>query len=287
MIENKYWSVNKFAKYAHTTRHALIHYDKIGLLSPASRGDGNNYRYYNSAQLTQLNLIRTLHRLGMTLNEIKDLKDTRTPEKTGSVLKRQIDKIDARIDEWICAKKLLNSIQETINSALNVNEKEITIRHVPAEAIILGDLNDYSRGKNDYDALSVFYRRMLEKYPGLDINYPVWGRFSEKRIKRGDWVWPDRYYLYNPDGFDEKPAALYAIGYTRGGYGQSDELYKRLVKYIGEQGYEICGDAYEEYPLNEVSIIDEHNYLMRVMITVQKKEGRHNRTLKIKSRQRR
>ncbi|MCL1887854.1 MAG: hypothetical protein FWF96_03160, partial [Kiritimatiellaeota bacterium] len=105
-----------------------------------------------------------------------------------------------------------------------------------------------------------------------DLNYSVWGTFSEKRVKSGDWVWPDRYYFYNPEGRDRRPAALYAIGYTRGGYGQCGGLYKRLIHYINEHGFEICGDAYEEYPLNEVCITDSSNYLIRLMITVREKE---------------
>lgn len=34
---------------------------------------------------------------------------------------------------------------------------------------------------------------------------------------------------------------------------------------------EMCGDAYEEYPLNEVSVADDTNYLIRVMTPVRKK----------------
>ncbi|MDR1326883.1 MAG: hypothetical protein LBJ74_00595, partial [Heliobacteriaceae bacterium] len=120
-------------------------------------------------------------------------------------------------------------------------------------------------------ALLSFYNNINKKYPDLDLNYPVWGNFSEERIKRGDWVWPDRYYFSNPTGPDRRPAALYAVGYTRGGYGQSADLYKKIIDYIDKNGLEICGDTYEEYPLNEVIVSDDTNYLIRVMISVRKK----------------
>ena len=169
-----------------------------------------------------------------------------------------------------CAK-LLFTLRKAINSALDADEDKITVQFMPAEAIILGDLNDYSRGRNHYDALLGFYHDMNEKYPDLNLNYPVWGVFSEDRIKQGDWVWPSRYYFYNPEGHDKRPADSYAIGYARGGYGHTDELYKRMIDYINENGFEICGNTYEEYPLNEVCITDR-NYLIRVMITVRKKQ---------------
>ncbi|MCL2140345.1 MAG: MerR family transcriptional regulator [Dehalococcoidia bacterium] len=270
MSNKKYFSVSEFAKFSRTTQETLRHYDRIGLLSPISRGN-NKYRYYDGRQISTINMIRTFQTFGMSLEEIKTLRDDQSHESLNELFESQLDRIDSKIDEWVRARKLLFALQKSLHSVLNSNEKEITIQYVPAEAIILGDLNDYSRGRNDYDALFSFYNEMSKKYPDLDMNYPVWGCFSEERIKKGDWVWPDRYYFYNPEGHDRRPAALYAVGYTRGGYGHSDELYQRILKYVDINGFEVCGDAYEEYPLNEISIAEDNNYLMRVMVTVQNK----------------
>lgn len=267
----RFFSLGDFAKFSRTTRDTLHHYDKIGLLSPMSRGK-NKYRYYSSGQLAIVNVIRTLQELGLSLAEIKTLKNNRTPEDFNRMLIHQIERIDSKIDDWVHARKLLFTLQQVIDPVLNIDERAITIQFMPAEAIILGDMNDYSRGRNDYDALFNFYHNISKKYPNLDMNYPVWGFFSEDRIKQGDWVWPDRYYFYNPEGHDKKPAALYAIGYTRGGYGQGGELYNRITNYIDKNGFEICGDAFEEYPLNELCIFDDTNYLMRVMIAVREKK---------------
>lgn len=267
MLDTGMLTVKAFAKFARITRDMLHNYDKIGLLSPNIRGK-NRYRYYSTKQLALVNVIRTLQKLGMTLAEIKSLQDRRTPELTDTLLTRQIEKIDKHIDEWICAKKLLLTLQNSIRTARDIDEKAIVVEHLPAEAIILGNLNDYSEGRHEYDALLNFYETMNAKYPDLDMNYPVWGIFSEERIKQGDWRWPDRYYFYNPEGHDKRPAGLYAIGYSRGGYGQNEQLYKRMLAYIDEHDLEICGNTYEEYPLNEVCISDDSNYLLRALIRV-------------------
>ena len=265
------FSVNDFAKFSRTTKDTLLHYDRIGLLSPEVRGD-NKYRYYSTRLLAVVNVIRTMQRLGMSLEEIKELKDKRTPQRTEELYARQIEKIEVRIEEWLRARKLLLTLQKIIHDVANIDENAITIQFMPAEAIILGDINDYSRGKNAYDALLSFYHDTEEKYPEMDLNYPVWAIFTEDRVKRGDWVWPDRYYFYNPEGYERRPAALYAIGYTRGGYGESHELYRRLLEYTDKHGFEICGNAYEEYPLNEMSIVENDNYLLRIMIAVREKK---------------
>jgi len=264
------FTIGEFAEFARTTRDTLVHYDKIGLLSPTIRGE-NNYRYYSVEHLAMFNLIRTSRTLGMSLDEIKRLRENRTPEIMDELLYAQIGKINDEIDKWVSARKLIHLFRSNIHAHVNIDETEISIKECPVEAIVLGELNDYSGGRNDYDALLSFYHDMHRKYPEMDLNYPVWAMFSEDRIKAGDWKWPDRYYFYNPDGHDKKPAALYAVGYTRGGYGQSHELYTRILDYIERSGYEICGAAYEEYPLNEICVTDDSNYLMRIMITVRKK----------------
>jgi len=271
MPEYGHFSVNDFATYSRTTRDTLLHYERIGLLTPASRGD-NNYRYYSETQLTTLNVIRTLQQLGMTLEEIKAIQGRRTPELSSEVLAHQIERIDHKIEEWVRARKLLHTIQKTIQSVSDIDESAMTIQFLPAEAIVIGGLNDYSRGRCTYDALLSFYSDISERYPEMDLNYFVWGLFSEQRIKQGEWDGgPDRFYFFNPEGHDKRPAALYAIGYIRGGYGQGDALYKRLIEYIERNGFEVCGPAYEEYPLNEVCISEDENYLMRVMIMVREK----------------
>ena len=270
MADMGMFSVNEFAKFSRTTKETLRHYDRIGLLTPIVRGP-NNYRFYSSGQLAVVNVIRTLQELGMTLGEIKNYKDNLTPALIGELFERQIVNIDRKIEGWGRAQKLLFTLRKTIKSVTDIDEDGITVQYLPAEALVLGDLNDYSRGRNDYDALLSFYSAISEKYPDMDMNYPVWGVFAEERVKNEDWVWPDRYYFYNPEGRDRRPAALYAIGYTRGGYGQCGELYARIIDYIHSNGFEICGDAYEEYPLNEVCVTDSSNYLIRLMITVREK----------------
>ena len=273
MKRKENFSVSDFAKLARTTRDTLIYYDKIGLLSPASRGE-NNYRTYSLLQLGIINLIRTLQTLGMPLNEIKRLRSKRTPELIDAVLENQITHITEEIEELTRAMELLRYFKTTIHAHLDIDKAAISIENLPEATIMLGDQNDYSGDRNDYDALLSFYSSCSEKYPDLDLNYPVWGFFSAERIRNRDWIWPDRYYIYTSKGQAKRPAALYAVGFTHGWYGQSNDLYVRILDYIDANSYEICGPAFEEYPLNEICVLEEKDYLMRVMITVRKR-GSH------------
>lgn len=62
--------ISEFAKLAKTTRRTLIFYDEKGLFLPAKTAD-NGYRYYESDQLYQFELISALRQLGLSLNDIK------------------------------------------------------------------------------------------------------------------------------------------------------------------------------------------------------------------------
>ena len=269
MKKKEIFSIYDFAKFARTTRDTLLYYDKIGLLSPESRGD-NNYRFYSHAQLSVINLIRTFKILGMPLSEIKRLNNRRTPDLTDQLLGNQLNLINEEIDTLLRARKLLKLLKETIHTHLDIDETKITVMSLPERPIVLGGQNDYSGGKNDYDALFAFYTDCHEKYPELDLNYPVWAVFSEERLRQRDWTWPDRYYFYGVEGYDKIPAALYAVGYTRGGYGEGQDLFERLLGYIEANNLEICGPAYQEYPLNEICVLEEKDYLIRMTIPVKR-----------------
>jgi len=269
--DSTHFSISEFAKYSLLTRDTLLHYDRIGLLQPAIRGE-NNYRYYSDSQISVATYIRTLQKLGMSLDDIKDLKDRRTPELAEVELERHLDWIDEKIDDWIRARNLLLKLQKTLLAVKNIDESVISVQFMPAEAIILGELNDYSQGRTTLDVVYSYYDDIRQKFPNLELNYFVGAAFSEDRIKNRDWIGADRYYMYHQDGYDMRPASLYAIGYIRSGYVGGKEIYNKLIDYIETNGFEICGCAYEECLLNEVFIIEPDNYLKRVMIRVREKD---------------
>jgi DNA-binding transcriptional MerR regulator len=263
-------SIGELAKFARITRTALLHYDKMGLISPVARGE-NNYRYYSYRQITSINLIVTLQKLGVPLDNIAELLRSRTPENIMELFSEQSQQINQKVSGLLPAQKLLITLKHIIGEGVAASidgEDKIKVHWAEAESIYLGPQIDYSRGTSIEEAMLDFYRYCSAMDKNMELYYPVWGLFSEMRIKRGDWVGPDRFYFKMPDAPDKKPEGLYVTGYTRGNYGQSDALYKRLLAYIEQHNLEICGPAYETYPLNEISISDPDRFLMRISITI-------------------
>lgn len=66
-----------------------------------------------------------------------------------------------------------------------------------------------------------------------------------------------------------KPEGKYVVLYGRCAYGESDSLYEKLFAFIKENNLRICGHAYEEYPLNELSTKNEKEYCVKIEIMVE------------------
>lgn len=64
--ENKKFRIGEFARVNGVTKHTLIHYDDIGLLTPAITGE-NGYRYYIDKQYSDFSNISQLKELGLSL----------------------------------------------------------------------------------------------------------------------------------------------------------------------------------------------------------------------------
>jgi DNA-binding transcriptional MerR regulator len=260
-------SIGELAKFARVTRTALLHYDHMGLVSSVERGD-NNYRYYSYHQIASTNLIMTLRDLGLPLKDIVGVLQHRTPESIIALFSEQSRRIDRNVEKMLESQKLLLTLKNIIEDALTVDESKIEVRWSEEESILLGPQIDYSGGKSIEEATLDFYKYCNSRDKTMDLNYPVWGVYSEERVKKQQWVGPDRFYFKMPDAPDRKPEGLYLIGYTRGNYGHTHALYTKLTAYVKEHDLEICGPAYETYPLNEISVPDPNNYLIRISITV-------------------
>ncbi|MFC4112774.1 MerR family transcriptional regulator [Nonomuraea zeae] len=69
------WRIGQLARMAGVSERTLRHYDKIGLLRPAAVDRATGYRWYGVTELSRLERIRALQRLGLPLRQITDLLD--------------------------------------------------------------------------------------------------------------------------------------------------------------------------------------------------------------------
>lgn len=103
------FSIGDLAKRSGVSLRTLRHYNAIGLLIPAARGD-NNYRYYTESDLYRLHQILFYRALGLSLQEVAGLLDQAPPERLNQ-LRVQREQLDSRI-------KQLEKMREQIDQLL-------------------------------------------------------------------------------------------------------------------------------------------------------------------------
>jgi DNA-binding transcriptional MerR regulator len=69
------WRIGQLARMVGVSERTLRHYDKIRLLVPAAVDRVTGYRWYGVAELSRLERIRGLQRLGLPLRQIAELLD--------------------------------------------------------------------------------------------------------------------------------------------------------------------------------------------------------------------
>lgn len=89
--------IGELAARAGLTVRTLHHYDSIGLLTPSARSDAG-YRLYGRDDVARLHQVQTLRRFGMALADIGAYLDSPGGSPL-SIVARQIDSLDRRIDE--------------------------------------------------------------------------------------------------------------------------------------------------------------------------------------------
>lgn len=263
-------TIKEFSFLTGIKRENLRYYDQIGLLSPDFRGK-NGYRYYSQNQLSTAYLIISLREIGIGINEIKRYIDIRTPEEMFSLFSSQKEHILTEIKKL---KRILEVMELYVNmaeEAIKYTENSINIEYKKKEPIFIGPIisQEYFEDYLEDSAIS-FYNYASEN--GIDIGYPLGAIISKDDIEAENPLYAKQYYFKILNGHNTyKPEGNYAVFYGRCAYGESDELYTKLYEYIKDNNLKICSDAYEEYPLNELSTKDENQYCVKIEIMIEKK----------------
>lgn len=265
MKDKSYMAIKEFSRLTGIKRENLRYYDQIELLSPECRGE-NGYRYYSQRQLTTAYLIGSLRELGIGIEEIKNYVDRRTPENMFSLFNAQKKNILKEIKKLKRTLEIMDLYVDMAEDALKYEETNIKIEYKKKEPIFLGPI--LSSDALD-DSVISFYDFAAEE--GFDLGYPLGTIIYKENIESKDepLLASQHYFKVESDYNSYKPEGKYAVLYGRCAYGESDNLYEKLVTFIKENKLRICGHAYEEYPLNELSIKDEKEYCVKIEIMVE------------------
>lgn len=114
-MPNQY-TISQLAKAAEIPTTTVRYYERIGLVEPDSRSQGN-YRLYGDESLNKLKFIRAAQATGFTLEDVKalllnDEGDIPTCGSVQGLIEDRLEDIEQRLKDLRHVRRVLKSAQE-------------------------------------------------------------------------------------------------------------------------------------------------------------------------------
>lgn len=185
-MKNKYL-IGEVAKLFNTTRDTLVHYDKIGLLSP-TKDSKNGYRYYEMDDLNCLTDIILFKGLNLSLSDINDILNDSSPSDILKLIQEKEKYLDEQINNINKLKRKLSAMEEDVKPCTDYLNK-IGLFSEKDNCFFIEITKEYKF--NDFIEI-------VEKFGGFDQDWYDYGHFAflidegvlfdedaEKKIKWG------------------------------------------------------------------------------------------------------
>lgn len=275
-MEEKFYTVNEFAKFCETSKSTLLVYDRKGLLKPAKIGE-NGYRYYTLNQFYDYYVIKALQTAGSSLAEIAAQLKSCDNKKLFTLLKAKRSELGQKQFELMRMQQfidhMLSQEETTEYSSGKIRTEELSEEYfiaMPTETEYVKFSPPEER--HCIDAILKLNRYVKERgYANnilFDSGYIVSGKVISKGLFR-----PTHYYCKIPFKTNDtylhiKPAGTYISYYVKGSYYDLAEQYERLQKILLDRGYKVDGDCYISNLTASVLTFSESNTVRIISVRV-------------------
>ena len=269
--------IGDFSKLSRVSIRMLRHYDEIGLLKPAETDPFTGYRYYSEKQLPVIGRITALKDMGFGLSAIGEMI---TGYEDKALLIRCLQLKQAELAEQQRETEYRLRLLETALERLRKDEQamkyDVTLKTFPSRhaASVRMTLPCYEQEGMLWDMLmsetahlnlvpddpcyccAVFHDREFKE---ADVDVEVY------KTVRGPY--PDTEHVR----FRTLPEVTAATAVCRGSYDQMGEVMAAVAEWVTDNGYELCGPAFNIYHVSPHETSDPNEYVTEVCFPVRKK----------------
>ena len=264
-----YFTTGEFAKILGVKKHTLFHYDEIGLFSPAVKDEENHYRYYFVWQMDTFEVIRALQKLGMPLGEIREYMETRSPEHFLALVDQKEAEIDQEIERLKNMKRFMEWERTTIREALEAEVDKPMLAERGQEYLFSSEVN--LTGERKLAEEIAHHVRVCEQYHismnavgadclGKDLEAGKYDRYRSVYTRLDKRIPALKPYV--------KPAGTYVELYYRGYDGDMGKAYPVIRAFAEEQRISLDEMWYEDLLLDELTVRDTADYVVKVAVRV-------------------
>lgn len=274
MKKNKtYFTTGELARLFGVKKQTLFYYDECGIFQPDILGQ-NGYRYYSFTQIETFAIIRTLRSLGVSVSEIKNHMDNRSPQALIELLTAKRLEISRKIEELTRAEKYIEKKIQVTREGLNIPLGEIVLADIADEYMITTDYRGEDDEKDILAAASEHFARCESK--NMYSAYPIGSIIPRSSVTADSYKYSKFYSVVDPSEIDKMdkselvfdPGGRHLAIYDNHGYSNVHQSCLRLINYAREHGLALGDQFYEDVILDDLSTEGYYNYLVMVSIRV-------------------
>jgi DNA-binding transcriptional MerR regulator len=266
----KYLTTGEFAKLCKVNKQTLFYYDQIGLLSPVLKNE-KGYRYYSIRQIELFFVIDLLKDLGMSLNDIQQYMENKSPEKFLSLMyqkKEEIVKMRQEIDR---KEKMIEAKIALMEEASQLDFDQITLEQLPEATLYLSRNIENITDEEFVEVISDFINEL--NISQLDSGYPIGGITKREQVLKGEFSNYSYLYIEQPNPKEGYPyfqaiKGDFLIGYHIGDEKTIHKTYKRLFIEMERLNLTLADYVFEEYTYDTVVMNHKEEYVTKIMIQV-------------------
>lgn len=261
------YKIGEFSVLSKTTIKTLRYYEKEGLFKP-SFVDDNGYRYYESNKLLELTNIIVLRQIGLSIEEIKKVKDG---AKLKNLLLEKQNQFENLLNEYTFKISKIKYLLGEENM-----KYEIIFKELPAYDVY------YKEGVvESFDCLTNFIltsaNECLELNPHLKCVEPDYcfveyldGEYRENNIKVRYCQAVEKMGKGNDVIKFKKLKSVKAVClYHKGSYANLREAYAFIMEYIEKNNLKISAPPRERYIDGIWNKDDENEWLTEIQVPVE------------------
>lgn len=262
--KNTLYRIGMFAAMNRVTVKALRFYEEQNLLLPAYINYENGYRFYELSQIQDLHKITALKQAGFTLEEIQKLNNG--CDENAVLLKKKSELLSKIAD----LTKQLSIVETFLTKKADTISSPVLIKKIPK--VTVAAMKSTIESYDDLFELMPKMGALMEK-AGCECSMPEYC-FTNYITTTGEIIIetceavveakPQLEDLY----FKEFPEVQAVCIFHKGSYNNLSQSYERLLNYIEENSYEICGDFRESYIDGVWNKSDESQWLTEIQIPV-------------------
>ena len=250
---NDIYSISEFAKVCGTTKDTLYHYEKQGILIPAT-DENNHYRYYSINDFHLFQFIAHLRRLGFSISEIRECVKNRSVPTYMKMLEQSQSQCLEEISEAKRRHAIVTNAKEAAFEYIHILPETPGIKYAGEEYYYITDF----KGKlNSLEGIRHLHDHLVKAdgMPAISSNLIVFKYDVNTLTSTNE---NSRLYMMtqtpdpksiDPDNLHVKPAGYYLHIFFRMDLPNSNKeeaarCFRKMQDYVRDHNYRIVTDLY-------------------------------------------